>query len=63
MLEAAVKPTQQRVLEMTGALGDLNERFIHQEQKVRKWGLEMQDHLGMGNGTLKQQIMADVIDA
>ena len=23
----------------------------------------MQDHLGLGNGTLKQQIMADVIDA
>jgi len=63
MLEAAVKPTQQRVLEISGTLCDLNERFIQQEQKVRLWGLEMQDHLGLGNGTLKQQIMAYVIDA
>ena len=53
MLEAALKPTQQRVLAMTGALGDLNVRFVHQEQKVRQWGLDMQDHLGLGNGTLK----------
>jgi uncharacterized protein with von Willebrand factor type A (vWA) domain len=63
MLEAAVKPTQQRVLEISGTLYDLDERFIQQEQRVREWGKEMQEHLGFGNGTLKQQIMADVTEA
>ena len=31
MLETLVKPTQRRVLEMSAALGDLNQQFIDQD--------------------------------
>lgn len=60
MLEAAVKPTQRRVLDMTGTLLGQTAQLLAVEKKVGELSAEMSEALGTGNGTLKDQIMKKV---
>ena len=63
MLEDVFGPTQIRMLEIQEKFGSLCEMQTDQGIDHRKMYKQMEESLGLGRSTLKQQIMSDVFKA
>jgi len=60
VLEDAVQPTQRRIIEVQDRMGDIAKLFVELERRVVTFHKDITEAMGMGKGTLKQQIMNEV---
>ena len=60
ILEGAVQPTQRRIIEVQDRMGDISKLFVELERRVVAFHKDITEAMGMGKGTLKQQIMNEV---
>ena len=59
-VDEAVKPSQRRIIEVQSRMGDICQNFMDLDKKVTEFHRDIGEHMGLGKGTLKTQIMQDV---